>query len=269
MKDPPEIIRQKIMPMVTDTRRMRRSDPGEPNDCPVFTLHRAFVPKDKQDEIADGCRTAGIGCRECKAVVLEDLIRELAPIQERRRAFEKDPGRVWDILEDGKPQGPREPPEADDGRGPDARSRTSDAVIHGLDRQMIQEPPGSRAGGRLPGQARDLRRPARPSPFPDQEEEDRHPRHPHRRHHPGISGLSRPEGADQPRPRGRIPADGRPAHLHQVPDAPAPRAADRARHRSAARSSSTASWITRRSRPLAPSSGKRRRRCPRSGSGPP
>ena len=101
IKDPPEIIREKVMPMVTDTRRMRRSDPGEPNDCPVFTLHRAFVPKEKQDEAAQGCRTAGIGCRECKAIMLEYLLRTLEPIQERRREYEKDPGRVWAILEEG------------------------------------------------------------------------------------------------------------------------------------------------------------------------
>jgi len=101
IKDPPEIIREKVMPMVTDTRRMRRSDPGEPNDCPVFTLHRAFVPKEKQDEAARGCRTAGIGCRECKAIMLEYLLRTLEPIQERRREYEKDPGRVWAILEEG------------------------------------------------------------------------------------------------------------------------------------------------------------------------
>lgn len=101
IKDPPDVIRQKIMPMVTDTRRMRRSDPGEPNDCPVFTLHRAFVPREIQEEIAGGCRTAGIGCLDCKKVVLEHMLRELAPISERRRAFEKDPARVWAILEDG------------------------------------------------------------------------------------------------------------------------------------------------------------------------
>lgn len=101
IKDPPEIVRQKIMPMVTDTRRMRRSDPGEPNDCPVFTLHKAFVPKEKQDEIAHGCRTAGIGCRECKAVMLEYLIKTLEPVWERRKAFEKNPKLVWNILEEG------------------------------------------------------------------------------------------------------------------------------------------------------------------------
>jgi len=101
IKDPPDVIRQKIMPMVTDTRRMRRSDPGEPNDCPVYTLHKAFVPKEVQEEIAGGCRTAGIGCLDCKKVVIEYLLRFLAPISERRRAFEKDPARVWAILEDG------------------------------------------------------------------------------------------------------------------------------------------------------------------------
>lgn len=101
IKDPPEVIRRKIMPMITDTRRMRRSDPGEPDDCPVFTLHKAFVPKEERDEIAQGCRTAGIGCRECKNAVLEHMIRTLEPIQERRRAFEKNPETVWDILEEG------------------------------------------------------------------------------------------------------------------------------------------------------------------------
>jgi tryptophanyl-tRNA synthetase len=101
LKDSPETLRAKILPMVTDTRRKRRSDPGEPNDCPVFTLHKAFVPKDKQEEIAVGCRTAGIGCRDCKAVLLEHMIRELQPIWEKRARFEKDPRLIRDILEAG------------------------------------------------------------------------------------------------------------------------------------------------------------------------
>jgi tryptophanyl-tRNA synthetase len=101
LKDTADVVRGKILPMVTDTRRKRRSDPGEPNDCPVFTLHKAFVPKDKQEEIAVGCRTAGIGCRDCKAVLLEHLIKALEPIWEKRARFEKDPGLIWDILEAG------------------------------------------------------------------------------------------------------------------------------------------------------------------------
>jgi tryptophanyl-tRNA synthetase len=101
LKDSPEVIRQKIAPMMTDTRRMRRNDPGEPNDCPVFTLHRAFVAKEKQEEIAQACRTAGIGCLECKDVVINSLVQALAPYRERRAEFEKNPRLVWDILEDG------------------------------------------------------------------------------------------------------------------------------------------------------------------------
>ena len=101
IKDDPAVIKQKIFPMVTDTRRVRRTDPGEPADCPVFTLHRAFVPKDKQDEVTQGCRTAGIGCLDCKKVVLEYLLRELAPIQAKRKDLEAHPRRVWEILEAG------------------------------------------------------------------------------------------------------------------------------------------------------------------------
>jgi tryptophanyl-tRNA synthetase len=101
LKDTPDEIRKKILPMKTDTKRQRRTDPGEPDDCPVFTLHQAFTPKDKQAEIVSGCRTAGIGCRDCKAVVLEHLLAALAPIQERRARFEQNPQIIWDILEEG------------------------------------------------------------------------------------------------------------------------------------------------------------------------
>jgi tryptophanyl-tRNA synthetase len=101
LKDPPEVIREKIAPMVTDTRRKRRSDPGEPDDCPVFTLHRAFVEKERRQELAAECRRAGIGCLECKNVVIESLIQLLTPYWEKRALYEKDPAKVWAILEEG------------------------------------------------------------------------------------------------------------------------------------------------------------------------
>ena len=101
LKDPPEVIRQKISPMVTDTRRKRKTDSGEPEDCPVFTLHKAFVDKTKREKLAQGCRTAGIGCLECKEVVIERLIELLAPFREKRSMYEKNPQLVWDILEEG------------------------------------------------------------------------------------------------------------------------------------------------------------------------
>jgi tryptophanyl-tRNA synthetase len=101
LKDPPEAIREKISTMMTDTRRKRRSDPGEPADCPVFTLHSAFVEKEKREELARECRRAGIGCLDCKTVVIESLIRLLAPYWEKRAEYEKSPARVWETLEEG------------------------------------------------------------------------------------------------------------------------------------------------------------------------
>lgn len=101
LKDPPQIVRQKIETMKTDIRRKRRTDPGEPNDCPAFTLHKAFVNQEKREELAQGCRTAGIGCLECKNVVIERLEEILSPYREKRKSFNKNRQLVWDILEEG------------------------------------------------------------------------------------------------------------------------------------------------------------------------
>ena len=101
VSDSPDEMRKKIKVMVTDPARKRRSDPGNPDICPVFDLHRIFTTEVKREVAATGCRTAGIGCLDCKKVVLEHMLRELAPISEHRRVFEKDPDRVWAILEDG------------------------------------------------------------------------------------------------------------------------------------------------------------------------
>ncbi len=101
LKDPPDMIREKISTMMTDTRRRRRSDPGEPADCPAFTLHNAFVDKDQREALAQGCRSAGIGCLECKAVVIDNLIRHLTPYWKKRAGFEKNPALVWKTLERG------------------------------------------------------------------------------------------------------------------------------------------------------------------------
>ncbi|MGD2294334.1 MAG: tryptophan--tRNA ligase [Candidatus Aminicenantes bacterium] len=102
LKDSREVIRQKISTMKTDVRRKRRSDPGVPEECPVFTLHKAFVPREKREELAEGCRTAGIGCLDCKNVVIESIIQILNPFWEKRRVLENNPDLVWEILEEGK-----------------------------------------------------------------------------------------------------------------------------------------------------------------------
>lgn len=101
LKDSKEVIRKKISTMMTDTRRKRRADPGVPDDCPTFTLHKAFVTEEKIRELKTGCRTATIGCLECKDVVIESLIRILSPFWEKRKKYERHPQLVWDTLEQG------------------------------------------------------------------------------------------------------------------------------------------------------------------------
>jgi tryptophanyl-tRNA synthetase len=101
LKDPPEVVRQKIKPMVTDPARKRRTDPGDPDICPVFDLHKAFSPKESQEWAAQGCRTAGIGCLDCKGRLLDHLLQRLEGIHARRPEFAARPETVWDILQAG------------------------------------------------------------------------------------------------------------------------------------------------------------------------
>jgi tryptophanyl-tRNA synthetase len=104
MSDPEPEIRQKLKTMVTDPARIRRSDPGNPDLCPVFDLHKIFSSTDTQQKAAEGCRTAGIGCIECKGWLADGVVAELAPIQERRRKYESHPDQVWQILNAGSAQ---------------------------------------------------------------------------------------------------------------------------------------------------------------------
>ncbi|HVO12757.1 MAG TPA: tryptophan--tRNA ligase [Vicinamibacteria bacterium] len=101
LKDDPETIKAKLRPMVTDPARKRRSDPGNPELCPVFDLHKVFSPAEAQAWSAQGCRTAGIGCLDCKAKLAEGLLARLAPVQQRRQELEKRPDTVGDVLGEG------------------------------------------------------------------------------------------------------------------------------------------------------------------------
>jgi len=94
-------VRAKLKTMVTDPARVRRTDPGNPEVCPVFDLHKVFSPEEKCAEVWEGCTTAGIGCIQCKGWLADAVVKELAPIQERRRYFEAHPDEVMAILNDG------------------------------------------------------------------------------------------------------------------------------------------------------------------------
>lgn len=101
LSDPPEVVRQKIMTMMTDPARKRRYDPGNPELSPVFQLHKIFSTKEEQEEVARGCRTAGIGCIECKHVLLKNLFLMLEPIWEKRKYYSEKPELLREIAEEG------------------------------------------------------------------------------------------------------------------------------------------------------------------------
>jgi tryptophanyl-tRNA synthetase len=94
-------IRAKTKVMVTDPARKRRSDPGNPDVCPVYDWHKLFSPPETLKWSAEGCRSAGIGCIECKAAMADNLIKWIAPIRERRVEYEKNPKRVLELIDAG------------------------------------------------------------------------------------------------------------------------------------------------------------------------
>lgn len=94
-------IRKKTKVMVTDPARKRRADPGDPDVCPVFDWHKLFSSRETQDWSAHGCRTAGIGCIECKHAMAENLIKWIQPIRQRRQDFEQQPQQVLEYLDVG------------------------------------------------------------------------------------------------------------------------------------------------------------------------
>src|SRR5579864_7497982 len=101
LTDPEPVVRQKLKTMVTDPARVRRSDPGNPDVCPVGDLHKIFSSKETMAKVDVGCRSAGIGCIECKSWVADALVQILNPMQQRRQKYEQNPRLAWDILEDG------------------------------------------------------------------------------------------------------------------------------------------------------------------------
>ena len=101
LKDDPETVRQKLKPMMTDPARKRRTDAGNPDICPVFDLQKAFSPEETQAWAAAGCRSAGIGCLDCKSRLTDHMLERLATIHSRRPEYASRPDTVWDILGDG------------------------------------------------------------------------------------------------------------------------------------------------------------------------
>jgi tryptophanyl-tRNA synthetase len=96
-----EDLDRKVGQMITDPQRARRSDPGDPDICNVFTFHEIYTPEDTVLQIKEDCRKAGIGCVDCKKIMAGNLKKALEPIREKRKGLEADPDRVKVVIEEG------------------------------------------------------------------------------------------------------------------------------------------------------------------------
>jgi tryptophanyl-tRNA synthetase len=102
LSDAEPVVRQKLKTMITDPARVRRNDPGNPDVCPVYDFHKIFSPLPIIDQVNRECRTAAIGCIDCKKLVADRMVERLAPIWEARAELTKNPAQLDDIIEDGR-----------------------------------------------------------------------------------------------------------------------------------------------------------------------
>jgi tryptophanyl-tRNA synthetase len=101
LREDPDVISKKIRTMPTDTNRVRRTDPGDPARCPVWQLHEVYSDEQRKDWVQQGCKGASIGCIECKQPVIDAVLAEIKPIQERAAQYAEDPTLVKNIVADG------------------------------------------------------------------------------------------------------------------------------------------------------------------------
>ncbi|UCF72396.1 MAG: tryptophan--tRNA ligase [Deltaproteobacteria bacterium] len=101
ISDPQEVVSKTVAGMITDPQRARRSDPGRPDFCNVFTFHELYTDKEKVKEIDEACRRATIGCVECKQIMASNLNKALEPLREKRKELEGNPQLIEDIIHEG------------------------------------------------------------------------------------------------------------------------------------------------------------------------
>lgn len=101
LSDSPEIVEQKIRTMMTDPARKRKTDKGDPELSPVYQLHKIFSSKEELEEVAGGCRNAGMGCIDCKKILIKNVFNYLEPIWKKRNELINNPDMVFDIAKKG------------------------------------------------------------------------------------------------------------------------------------------------------------------------
>ena len=101
LSDAEPVVRQKLKTMVTDPARVRRTDPGNPDVCPVYEFHKIYSPQEVQAQINQDCRTAAIGCIDCKKLVADKMVERMAPMWDARASLMSHPSRIDEIVQDG------------------------------------------------------------------------------------------------------------------------------------------------------------------------
>ena len=101
LREEPESVEKKLKTMPTDPARVRRTDPGDPEKCPVWQFHQLYATQDQKEWVREGCTTAGIGCIECKQPVIDSVLKMQQPIHERAKEYEEDPKLVRSIIAEG------------------------------------------------------------------------------------------------------------------------------------------------------------------------
>jgi len=101
LSDSPKEVEQKILTMVTDPARVKRTDIGNPDLSPVYQLHKIFSSKEEIEEVAKGCVTAGIGCIDCKKILVKNIFKVMEPIWEKRNELLNNPDLLYDIANKG------------------------------------------------------------------------------------------------------------------------------------------------------------------------
>ena len=101
LREDPDTVAAKLKTMQTDPARVRRTDPGDPEKCPVWDLHRLYSSEETRNWVQQGCRTAGIGCLECKKPVIDKVVEEISAMRQRAQEYEDNPDLVRGIIADG------------------------------------------------------------------------------------------------------------------------------------------------------------------------
>jgi tryptophanyl-tRNA synthetase len=101
LREDPDSVAAKLKTMQTDPARVRRTDPGDPDKCPVWDLHKLYSSEDTLRWAAEGCRTAGIGCLECKKPLIERVVGEIGALRQRAQEYEENPDLVRGIIAEG------------------------------------------------------------------------------------------------------------------------------------------------------------------------